>query len=265
MISEEPTYDIVKQKFIEHYGANQKEWPFFIQEIKRLTTQYQLYNAEQASPHEQHYHTFFNKELGGGGENPKSDFKFGSKHLNSTRNYFSFFHYYYPGILNEYGKIDLGDSEWQKMLQKKDELTPLQQSYINASKTDGILAAIFYMYASYCPVNLLDWHFNEVFPFINLLYSQENKEGLIALLEAVQTQIKSYCDNLEFRKAYVYNDVAYRFAYYYDRVPGYSARLPYYELRDDAKNIKNLERGVRERFDTVFRAKYGGGFRRKIF
>ncbi len=37
LISEEPTYDIVKQKFIEHYGTDQKEWPFFIQEIKRLT------------------------------------------------------------------------------------------------------------------------------------------------------------------------------------------------------------------------------------
>ena len=199
---EDATYDIVKQKLIQYYGQDKENWPLFIREVLNLSEQYEEFNAKQESPDQQHYLEFFHTELGLGVESHNSEINFGAYHQNYKRNYFNIFAYYYPGVLIQGKYLKLGDSEWHKLLNTQDELDEVQLSYLNASKTDGILAALFHMYARYCPLGLINWYFEEVIPMIDLLYKQESKEALESLLNReISKQVFRYSDNHEYQKA----------------------------------------------------------------
>ncbi len=257
LIEEQATYDEVKQKFIEHYGEDKEGWPVFIQESERLFEQFQEFNSKQKHPHYSKYSKFFNNELKLGHNQTKSS-SYIESHVNSYRNY---------TIVNEYITIlyARGSNSWTMI---GHEGSPKTKSYLNADSTDGILPLILYTYISYyrygnqnssiCPIGMLDWYFDDVFPVIDLLYQQDDLAEILKILESVQTHIKKLINNYNFKKADIWGKSVYAYISSYrfqDLRPEISEK--YYQRQNWFNYQANEDKYslVLEQFQTVFNNK----------
>ncbi len=204
-IDEEPTYGIIKQKFIEHYGEDKQNWPFFILESERLFQQFQEYNKTTINRKHPRYSEFFNNELGLGNDLTKSS-SYLKQHKNAYRNY---------AILTNYIIIRYkgSSSEWTTI---QYEGNPAKKTFLEADSTDGILPLVLYTYVSNifkpkCPIGMLDWYFEDVFPVIDLLYQQDELDDVIKILESVRQHSKKLIDNYDFVKAQIWMESVYQF------------------------------------------------------
>ncbi|NQU35910.1 MAG: Ig-like domain-containing protein, partial [Bacteroidetes bacterium] len=204
-VNEEPTYEIIKQKFIKHYGEDKDGWPFFITESDRLFTQFQDYNKTKKNRKHPKYSEFFNNELGLGNDLTKNS-SYLEQHKNAYRNY---------AILTNYIIIRYkgSSSEWTTI---QYEGNPAKKTFLEADSTDGILPLVLYTYVSNiynpkCPIGMLDWYFEDVFPVIDLLYQQDELDDVIKILESVRQHSKKLIDNYDFVKAKIWMESVYQF------------------------------------------------------
>ena len=245
LIDEQATYNEVKQKFIDHYGEEKENWPEFIQECERLFEQFQEYNSKQKNPSSLKINKFFNNELKLGYDTTKQR-SYYENHINTYRNYSSLLYDY------TYSKnIRSTTNRWSSI---KSKGTPTEKTFVDAESKDGILPLVLFTYTKDCPIGLLDWYFEDVFPVIALLYQQDNLSELVKILNSVQIHIKKLIDNHDFAKAKVWENSTYSFInpYHFERL---KPELPNKFYRNDQWNnykyIEEKQDEAIEQFNTA--------------
>ncbi|NQU35909.1 MAG: Ig-like domain-containing protein [Bacteroidetes bacterium] len=256
LINEEPTYEMVKQKFIEHYGEDKEDWPYFILELESLYNEFQEFNSRQKNPSSPAVDKFFNNELKLGYDTTKSR-SFKEIHINSLRNYV---------ILRDYIYSMMGFSSTTSWAYIKNSGTPHEKTYNNAETTkDGVLPMVLYIYVSKCPKGLLDWYFEDVFPVIDLLYQQDELSELVKTLKSIQKHINKLIDNHDFAKADIWAKSIQKFINLY-QFDWLKPELPIKFYRHDQwsnyKYIEKKQNEAIEEFNTALTnnlANYLGG------
>lgn len=219
IINDEPTYQQMKQVFLDYYGKDPKGWPGFIQEAIRLDKLFQEYNAAKGSSEHCYYHSFLKETDTDLTVNIRSPLSYKGYHQTSLRNYYAIFSYCYPEVGPEELIKERKSNEWQRLLAEELNSSSINshwKTYANASKSEGILPIVLFQFASHCPTGMLHWCFQEVFPALDHIFKQSDLEVKFKIIESVTAHIEKLYSNKDYIKAQVWNTSFYNFMFYYE-------------------------------------------------